>query len=83
MRIQPAMKVLHGKPAHEYYIVEVKGDSVLLVRTDSKIYNDGKFHQKYNNGKDKPYYPYWASIREIYISNEFFLNNSDTSTETN
>ena len=74
MEIRPAMKVLHGNPAHEYYILERKGDEVLLMRTSSDIYNQDSWVQKYEDGRDKPYYPYWAHIREIYLSGEFCLD---------
>ena len=66
--LRPAMKVLHGNPAHEYYILEVKGDSALLMRTDSTIYNNGEFFQEHEDGQDKPFYPYWAHLREMYVA---------------
>ena len=68
IEVRPAMKVLHGKPVHEYYVLEVRGKSVLLMRTDSKIYNNGSFYQHHEDGKDKPFYPYWAPLREVYVA---------------
>ena len=40
------------------------------MRTDSKIYNDGYHYQQggCECGKDKPYYPYWAGLDELYVS---------------
>ena len=73
MEIRPAIRVLHGNRAHEYYVVEVKNDKALLIRTDSKLYNDGKFFQAYPDGRDKPYYPYWANISDLYFKLEELL----------
>lgn len=75
-QIRPAMRCLHGKPAHEFYIVEVNYErqSVLLIRTDSRIYNNGSHYQQHEDGQDKPFYPYWAPIREVYVSGNTLSN---------
>ena len=83
MKIRPAMKVLHGNPAREYYVVEVKDDSALLIRTNSKLQNDGSFYQQYEDGRDKPYYPYWSGLDALYISYESISPSSDDEKEAN
>ena len=70
IEIHPAHKVLHGNPVHEFYILEVKNDSALLMRTNSETYNNGAFHQKHEDGQDKPFYPTWVPLKELYVSTE-------------
>ena len=80
MKIRPAMKVRHGSPAHEYYVIEVdeKGTEVLLMRTNSKLYNNGEFYQKHDDGKDKPFYPFWSKINECYITLQEAIDANDS-----
>ena len=70
MEIRPAMKVLHGNPVREYYVLKVEDRNALLTPTDSKSYNSGVHYQKEKCkcGRDKPYYPYWASFDELYVN---------------
>ena len=78
MEIRPAIKVLHGSPVREYYVVEVKDDTVLLMRTDSAVYNDASFHHVDSNGKYKPFFPFWTHIREIYVSGKHFVKGGES-----